>query len=114
MEILAKIKLIFFDVLKKTIVLIFLILKRLLALFEFFLFLRLFLKFLNANPLALVVDLLYAYTDILVFPFEFIFPDIYWPKDQLIEVSTISAMAGYAILVFVILQLFKFKQKSRY
>ncbi len=83
------------------------LIKRLLGLLELFLFLRLAFKFLAANPESLVVNLVYRYSDILIGPFEFIFPDIYWPKGYLIELSTISAMLGYALLVFIIFQLLK-------
>jgi len=80
---------------------------RLLGLVELFLFLRLLLKFLNASPKALAVDFIYGYTDILILPFKFILPDIYWPKGCLIETATISAMIGYVIAVYIIFQLLK-------
>lgn len=78
--------------------------KRLFGLVELFLFLRLSLKFLNASARALVVEFIYKYSDILVSPFNFIFSDIYW-KDRIIDTTTISAMIGYAILVFVFFRL---------
>lgn len=77
------------------------------SLLELFLFLRLLLKFLNASPKALVVSLIYKYSDILVSPFEAIFPNIYWPKDRLIETATISAMIGYCIATWIIFQALK-------
>ena len=83
------------------------IVKKACSLVEFFLFLRLALKFLNANPKTLVVSLIYKYSDILVSPFESIFPNIYWPKGHLIEIATISAMIGYAIVVFIFFQVLK-------
>lgn len=86
---------------------IFYIVKRLLALTEVFLFLRLLLKFLGASPKALVVDLIYEYSDILVTPFNFIFPNIYWPQGYFIETATISAMIGYAIAVFILFRLLR-------
>ncbi|MBZ9572479.1 hypothetical protein KJA15_04055 [Patescibacteria group bacterium] len=91
--------------LKKTYSTIVYIISRLLILVEFFLFLRLVLKFLNANPKALVVGLIYRWSDILVSPFNFIFPDVYWPRGRLIDTATLSAMIGYAILVFIIFQI---------
>jgi len=68
-----------------------------------FLFLRLLLKFLGANPETLVVSVIYKYSDVLVSPFNLIFDDVYlW--DLLIEMSTISAMVGYAIVMLIILK----------
>ena len=81
--------------------------KRVFFLLEFFLFLRLLLKYSGANPKTLVVELIYQYSDILVSPFEFIFPNIYWPEGRFIEIAVISAIIGYAILVFIIFQLLK-------
>lgn len=81
--------------------------KKLFFLVEFFLFLRLALKFLGANPETLVVNLIYKYSDIFVSPFNFIFPNIYWPKGYFVEITTISAMIGYALAVFIILQIMR-------
>ncbi len=78
--------------------------KKLLILTELFLFIRLALKFLNANPKALVVNLVYKYSDVLISPFNFIFPNIYY-NNKVIETATISAMIGYGILVFVFFKL---------
>ncbi|MFQ5721639.1 MAG: hypothetical protein ACE5GI_04035 [Candidatus Aminicenantales bacterium] len=83
------------------------VVSRLLGLVELLLFLRLTLKFFNASPRAFIVNLIYKYTGILVSPFEFIFPDIYWPKGYLIETATISAMLGYWILVLIFFQLLR-------
>ncbi len=78
---------------------------------QFFLFLRLLLKFLGANPETLVVGIVYKYSDILVSPFNLIFNDIYlW--DLLIETSTISAMIGYAIVMFVIIKALRLFRKE--
>ncbi len=82
--------------------------KRLFYLTEIFLFLRLILKFLGANPQTLVVDLIYKGSDVLVSPFNFIFPNINWPEGYLIETATISAMIGYALAFFVLLRLLQF------
>jgi len=80
---------------------------RLLGLLELFLFLRFILKFFNASSKALVVDFIYKWSSILVSPFDFIFPDIHLPKGYFIETSTLSAMVGYAILVYVIFRLLR-------
>ncbi len=90
--------------LRKIVAIIKRIINRLLGLIELTLFLRLLLKFLNANPKAIVVGLIYKYTNILVEPFEFIFENIYW-QDKIVETATISAMLGYAILVFAFLKI---------
>lgn len=83
------------------------IIKRLFFLLEFFLLIRLVLKYLGANPQTLVVDAIYKYSDILVSPFESIFPNVYWPEGRLIEIATISAMIGYFIATFIIFQLLR-------
>ena len=74
------------------------------GLLEFSLFLRLLLKFVGASSRAPVVDLIYKYTDILVFPFVPIFSDIRL-LDRMIETSAISAIIGYGILIFIIFKL---------
>ncbi len=81
------------------------LIKKLFYLLEFFLFLRLILKFAGASPKALVVELIYKWSYFFVSPFNFIFKNIYWPKGYFIEIATISAMVGYAILVYVILKI---------
>ena len=58
---------------------------KLFYLLELFLFLRLILKFFAASPKALIVKLIYKWSDFLVSPFNFIFKNIYWPKDHLIK-----------------------------
>lgn len=93
-------------VLRKIYSMIFYITERLLVLLEGFLFLRLMLKFLNANSKTLVVNLIYKYSDILISPFDFIFTDIHW-KGGVIETTTTSAMVGYWILVWVIFRLLR-------
>lgn len=84
---------------------------RLLFLLEIFLFLRFFLKLLDANPKAIVVGLIYKTSNIIVLPFKFIFDNIYW-KGYFIETSALSAMAGYAIAVFIIFKLLKLFSKD--
>ena len=79
---------------------------RLLSLVELLLFLRLMLKFLNASPMAFMVNIIYKYSAILISPFVFIFPDVYWGK-WIIESVTISAMVGYVLLVYIFLRLLR-------
>ncbi len=80
------------------------LISKLFWLLELFLFLRLLLKFLNANPNALVVNLIYKYSDILVTPFKFIFSNFYW-RGYFIEISTISAMIGCGLAAFVVFKI---------
>jgi len=75
-------------------------------LFELFLFLRLSLKFLGANPQTLAVNLVYEHSDVVVSPFVFIFRDIYW-RDHLVEMSVISAIIGYAIAAFIVFKILR-------
>jgi hypothetical protein len=82
------------------------VVKRLLGLLEFFLFLRFLLKFLNASPRAIVVNFIFKYSDIIISPFNFIFPNILW-RNYLIEFTTIAAMIGYFILVFFIFRILR-------
>ena len=78
---------------------------------QFFLFLRLLLKFLGANPETLVVSILYEYSDALISPFNLIFDDVYvW--GLLVEMSTLSAMAGYAIAMLIIIKIFHLFRKE--
>lgn len=83
------------------------IIKKGFILLEFLLFLRFLLKLLGANPGALVVDLLYTYSDFLVSPFKNIFPDFFLFNLYLVDMSTVSAMVGYVMAVFVIFQIVK-------
>jgi hypothetical protein len=74
--------------------------------FELFLFLRFLLKFLNANPLTPVVGAIYKYSDFFVNPFNAIFKQIVF-RNLIIDTVTISAMAGYALLVFILMGLLR-------
>ncbi len=97
--------------LREIYLMVFYVIKRLLVLVEFFLFLRLLLKFLNASPKALIINLIYKYSDILVLPFDFIFPDI-WIEGRLIEIATISAMIGCGMAVLIVFQLLRLFSKD--
>ncbi|MFH1671704.1 MAG: hypothetical protein ABH889_02970, partial [Candidatus Portnoybacteria bacterium] len=77
------------------------------ALLEFSLFLRFIFKLLGANPKTLVVDLLYIYSDFLIYPFKNIFPNFFLFNQYLVDMVTISAMIGYVVAVFVIFQVVK-------
>lgn len=97
MKIVSKIKSLFI----RLIVAIFDLIKKLFYVLGFLLFVRLLFKFAGANPEAVIVDLFYKWSDFFVSPFNSIFENVYWPKDNLIETSTLIAMIGYG-LVFLI------------
>ncbi len=80
-----------------------LIIKYFFALLEALIGLRVILRFLGAGERAIIVDLLYGFTDIFLVPFKYIFPNIYL-RDGIIDVVAISAMAGYFIVVLAILR----------
>ena len=87
------------------------LLSRIFLIFQLFLFLRLLLKFLGANPEALVVSIIYKYSTVLISPFELIFRNLHL-GGRLIEMSTVSAMIGYAIAMFIILRILRLFQKE--
>ncbi|KKU91800.1 MAG: hypothetical protein UY23_C0001G0406 [Candidatus Jorgensenbacteria bacterium GW2011_GWA1_48_11] len=76
------------------------LLEKVLIFVEVILALRLVLKFLTANPDAWIVNLLYQTTQILIWPFNFIFPNAYLGR-HLFDVVALSAMIGYLILFFL-------------
>jgi hypothetical protein len=86
-------------------------LSKLFFLLQLFLFLRLLLKFLGASPEALAVDIIYRNSDTLVSPFNFIFNDLFW-QGRLIEISVVSAMAGYAVAFFVLIRILRLFQRG--
>ncbi|OHA00579.1 MAG: hypothetical protein A3C11_02885 [Candidatus Sungbacteria bacterium RIFCSPHIGHO2_02_FULL_49_12] len=79
---------------------------------EFLLFIRLLLVFFRANPEALVVNQLYWLTGRLIQPFQRIFPDYIW-RDRHIELTTASAMAGYLIVMTILLILLRLFHRNR-
>ncbi len=82
-------------------------LELLLILAEFLLALRFAMKFLSANVSSFVIDYLYRLTDILIWPFNFIFPNLAW-QNHLVDMIAVSAMSGYLIAFFVLLGVSKF------
>jgi len=86
-------------------------LSKLFLLLQLFLFLRLLLKFLGANPQTLVIDIIYGKSDVLVSPFNFIFRDFFW-QDRLIETSAVSAMVGYAVAFFILIRILRLFQRN--
>lgn len=79
--------------------------KYFLGLFETLLALRVVLKFLAANPQAVIVDLVYKASDIVVYPFSGIFSNAALVGGGVVDVVAISAMIGYPVLVYVILEM---------
>jgi len=82
------------------------LIKKLLQFSEFFLFLRFWFKFANANPQTIVVDLIFKGSDFLIYPFNFIFPNFYW-RGFFIESTTLAAMLGYLIFAIFVIQVLK-------
>lgn len=78
---------------------------------QVFLFLRLLFKFLGANPETPVVSIIYKGSDIFISPFNLIFDDIYL-GNFLIEISTLCAMIGYAIVMFAIVKLLRLRRRE--
>lgn len=89
----------------------FFVLKRVLALAEFFLLLRLALMFGGASPASFVVWHLYTATDYLVWPFRGIFPDYVW-LERTIDTSTAAAMVGYVLAFFIVFRVLRLFQKG--
>lgn len=88
-------------------------LKYLLGLAEILLGVRLLLKFLAARSEALVVDALYRVTDLVIVPFRGIFDDLDMGGGSVIDLSALSAMVGYAIGVYLIIELIELLFRSR-
>lgn len=79
--------------------------KYFLSLFEVLLALRVALRFLAANPQAVIVDLVYKVSDIIIYPFSGIFKNVVLASGGVVDVVAISAMIGYPILVYILLEL---------
>lgn len=79
--------------------------KYFLGLFEVLLAVRIVLKFLAANPKAVIVDLVYKMSDIIIYPFSGIFKNAYLTGGGIVDVVAISAMIGYPILVYIIVEI---------
>jgi hypothetical protein len=87
--------------------------KQFLLLVEFVLFLRLVLKFLNANPGSFAVAKLYWLTDFLVWPVSSIFPNFYL-GGRFVDVVVITAMVGYVLIYLFILGVLKIIFPTKY
>ena len=79
---------------------------------ELALFLRLIVKYLEGNPVTPVVSFVYRLTQPLVLPFNQIFPNIVWPKERPVDMTTLSAIVGYGFLFFVVTQILRLMIKD--
>jgi len=80
------------------------IIKYLTALLEILLGARVVLKFLGASVKAQIVQLLYQTTDFIIAPFKSIFLNVALRDGGVLDLVAFSAMAGYLILVLIILK----------
>ena len=79
-------------------------LKRIFGFLEFFLFLRIVLEFLGANPAAAAVKYFYDGTGFFTAPFNTIFPAIQW-LGRTVDLVTFSAIIAYWILYEILMKL---------
>ena len=91
----------------KTYLLFSVVLKRVLAVVELLLGVRVLLKYFGANMSAFAVNILYSSTDVLVWPFQFIFSDYSFPNGKILEIDTLVAMVSYILAVALILWLLR-------
>ncbi|MEK7630138.1 MAG: hypothetical protein AAB432_02020 [Patescibacteria group bacterium] len=80
-------------------------LKQLLGLVEIILFFRLVFKYFGASPESFAIKYLYLFSDFLIWPFRYIFSNPYI-GERLFDLVAFSAMAGYLILVLILLRVF--------
>jgi uncharacterized protein YggT (Ycf19 family) len=78
-------------------------LKYVLGFAEILFTIRMMLRFLEANPQAIIVELLYRVTDALATPFRGIFPDLVLSNGSVIDLSTLSAMIGYPVIAYLVI-----------
>ncbi len=76
-----------------------------LGLFEVLLAIRLVLRFLDANPAAGIVDLVYKLTEVIILPFKGIFANIYLSGGGVLDTVTLSAMIGYPVIAYILVEL---------
>lgn len=80
-------------------------LKYVLGFAEVLLAFRVLLMFLEASAIAPIVELLYRVTDIIIVPFSGIFRDIVLQNGSIIDLNALSAMVGYPIILYVLIEL---------
>lgn len=87
--------------------------KYILGFFELLLGLRLVLRLLGANPLTPIVDFLYAVTNTIIVPFRGIFSNVELRGGGIFDIVTITAMIGYPIIVYLLIELIHAIAKDR-
>ncbi|MDP3974910.1 MAG: hypothetical protein Q8P88_01320 [Candidatus Jorgensenbacteria bacterium] len=80
-------------------------LKYVLGFAELLLAFRVFLMFLEANAVAPIVELLYMVTDAIMIPFAGIFRDLVLRNGSVIDLDAFSAMVGYPIILYILVEL---------
>lgn len=88
-------------------------LKYLLGFAEILFGIRVVLKFLEASPQAIIVELLYRVTDAVATPFRGIFRDFVLSNGSVIDLTALSAMVGYPIIVYLVIELLELVTKER-
>lgn len=80
-------------------------LKYVLGFAELLLGFRALLRFLEASPVAPIVELLYRVTDVIMVPFAGIFRDITLQNGSILDLNAFSAMIGYPIILYIFIEL---------
>lgn len=88
------------------------VLQFILGIFEVLLAIRLVLRFLGANPSAQIVDLVYKLTEVIILPFKGIFANISLAGGGILDVVAISAMVGYPIIVYLVIEIIHLATKD--
>ncbi len=68
--------------------------------------LRVVFKALGANPLAMIVSFVYSFTNILIQPVDYIFPNFNISGVE-VDIIAITAMVFYGALYLLIIKIFK-------
>jgi len=74
---------------------------------ELLLLFRILLRLFSANPAAPIVALVYRWTDFLLQPVRFIFPNWNIAGTSVVDVVAIAGMVMYSVLLFVFLKLLR-------
>ncbi len=97
----------------KTSKIIFSILEKILLAVEWLLAIRFILRILGASEAAWIVRVFYDITYFLVAPFQGIFPDWSIGSGMIVDWVTVSAVVAYAIVYFVIHDVYHHTYKSK-
>lgn len=88
-------------------------LKYVLGFGEILLAVRMLLRFLIANPQTIIVELLYRLTDIIATPFQGIFRDLVLSNGSVVDLSALSAMIGYPVIIYLFIALCELIMKEK-